>query len=66
LPLGIALGHWLWVFFAHNISAVPHTTLSVAAIATVAAGALVLANIAAAIPARQAARTSTSWLLQAD
>jgi hypothetical protein len=66
VPLGIALGHWLWVLFAHNISAVPHTTVSVTAILAVIAGALALANLAAAVPARQAAHTPTSWLLQAD
>jgi FtsX-like permease family len=66
VPLGIALGRWLWVLFARNISAVPHATVSAATIAAVIGGALLLANLAAAFPARQAARTSTSWLLQAD
>jgi ABC-type lipoprotein release transport system permease subunit len=66
LPLGIALGHWLWILFARNISAVPHATVSIATMATVFAGTVLLANLAAAIPAYRASRTSTAWLLQAD
>lgn len=66
LPLAIALGRWLWVLFAHDSSAVPHPTVSATAMAAVVGGALLLANAAAAVPARQAARTSTSWLLRAD
>ena len=66
LPLGIALGHWLWILFAHNISAVPHPTVSIATMAAVLVGRWCLANLAALLPAYRASRTSTAWLLQAD
>ena len=66
VPLGIGLGHSLWQLFARDISAVPEVTVSVVAMAAVIVGALVLANLAAAVPAYRASRTSTAWLLQAD
>ncbi|MEY2459930.1 MAG: putative transport system permease protein [Acidimicrobiaceae bacterium] len=66
VPLGIALGRWLWILFAHQIFAVPQPTVPVVSVALVAAGALVLANIVAALPGRSAARTPTALLLRAE
>jgi len=66
LPLGIALGRWLWTLFARGISAVPDPTVPVVSMVLIALGALVFANLAAAVPGRIAARTSTALLLRTE
>jgi hypothetical protein len=66
IPSGIVLGRALWDTFAHEINAVPAPTVPVTSIVLIALGALVLANIVAAVPERMAARTPTAWLLRAE
>lgn len=65
-PLGIALGRWLWDLFARQINAVPAPAVPVLDIALIAMGALVLANLIAALPGRVAARTPTAIVLRAE
>jgi hypothetical protein len=65
VPAGVALGRRLWVLFAQAIYAVPEPTVPVLPVILIALGALVLANIAAAIPGRLAARTPAAGLLRA-
>jgi ABC-type lipoprotein release transport system permease subunit len=60
------LGRSLWFDFAHKIHAVPEPTVPALTILLVAIGALILANIVAAVPGRQAARTQTAVLLRAE
>ncbi len=66
IPLGIALGRWLWILFAHEIYAVPRPTVPVPLVVYVGLGALVLANAVAALPARYAARTPAALVLRAE
>jgi hypothetical protein len=66
LPLGIALGRWLWALFARGISAVPDPTVPVLWMVVVGLGALVFANLLAAVPGRIAARTPTALLLRTE
>ncbi len=66
VPVGIALGRWLWDLFARQIYAVPDATVPVVSVVVVALGALVLANIVAALPGRSAARTPTAVLLRSE
>jgi len=66
VPLGIIIGRSLWDLFAHAINAVPHPTVPALTITLITIGAVVLANLVAAIPARQAARTRTAVLLRAE
>jgi hypothetical protein len=66
IPLGIALGRWLWVLFAHQIYAVPRPTVPALLLACIGLGALVLANVAAALPGRYAARTPTALVLRTE
>ncbi|MGB9112374.1 MAG: FtsX-like permease family protein [Acidimicrobiales bacterium] len=66
IPLGIALGRWLWVLFAHDIYAVPRATVPALLLVYVGLGAVVLANVVAAVPGRYAARTSTALVLRAE
>ncbi len=66
VPLGIVAGRWLWNLFAAQINAVPSPTVPVGSIVVVVVGALVLANLVAAVPGRIAARTPTALVLRAD
>jgi hypothetical protein len=66
VPLGIALGRSLWDLFAHDINAVPAPSVPVVAVVLIAMGALVLANVIAAIPGRLAARTPTALVLRSE
>ena len=66
VPLGIVAGRTLWDLFAHEISVVPAPTVPTAWVVAIAVGALVLANVVAAVPARMAARTPTGVLLRAE
>lgn len=66
IPLGIVLGRRLWILFAQNIDAVPRPTVPVLAVALVGVGALVFANLVAAVPGRIAARTPTALILRAE
>jgi hypothetical protein len=66
VPVGIILGRALWNLFARAIYAVPEPTVPALAVALIALGALVLANLVAAIPAQLAAGTKTAVLLRAE
>jgi ABC-type lipoprotein release transport system permease subunit len=66
VPLGIAVGRYLWDLFAREINAVPAPTVPVMSVVLIAVGALVLANLVAAVPARVAARAPTALLLRAE
>ena len=66
IPLGIALGRFLWQLFAHQLSAVVDPTIPAWPIFLVAVGALVLANLVAALPGRSAARTPTALVLRVE
>jgi ABC-type lipoprotein release transport system permease subunit len=66
VPLGIVIGRQLWTVFARNINAVPDPTVPVFSVVLVALGALVFANVVAAIPGRIAARTPTAMVLRAE
>ena len=66
VPLGIVIGRQLWTAFARNINAVPNPTVPVLSVVLVALGALVFANVVAAIPGRIAARTPTAMVLRAE
>lgn len=64
VPLGIVLGRVLWDLFANLIHAVPAPSVPALTIAGIVVGALVLANVVAAVPGRIAARTPTGSLLR--
>ena len=66
VPTGVIAGRWLWTLFAREIAAVPSPTVPGAWIVAVALATLVLANLVGAIPGRQAARTPSALLLQAE
>jgi putative ABC transport system permease protein len=66
IPLGTFLGRSLWDVFAHQIDAVPAPSVPALSILLIAAGALVLANVVAALPGQMAARCPTAVLLRAE
>ncbi|HTZ30183.1 MAG TPA: FtsX-like permease family protein [Streptosporangiaceae bacterium] len=66
IPLGIAVGRWLWIAFAHTLSTVPDPVVPASPVALAAVGALALANLVAALPGRSAARTPAALLLRAE
>jgi hypothetical protein len=66
LPLGIAFGRELWTLFAESINAVPEPSVPVFWVAVVGVGALVFANVVAALPGRLAARTPAAAVLRAE
>jgi hypothetical protein len=56
VPLGIALGRNLWTSFADQLDVVPQSSIPVVLLLVVIGAALVIANVAAAFPARMARR----------
>jgi hypothetical protein len=66
IPLGIVVGRQLWTLFARNINAVPDPAVPVLWIVLVAIGALVFANLDAALPGLNAARTPAALALRAE
>jgi putative ABC transport system permease protein len=66
VPLGIALGRYLWDLFARQISVIPEPSVPVLIVVLVIAGALVAANLVAAIPGRAAARVPAAALLRTE
>ncbi len=66
LPLGVALGRWLWGLFAREIGAVPSPSVSLASLALVAAGAVAVALVTALAPGRRAAATPAADALHRE
>jgi hypothetical protein len=66
VPIGIVLGRVLWILFAHEIDAVPMPSVPGLVIVLIVLGALLLANVVAAVPGRMAAGTSTALVLREE
>jgi hypothetical protein len=66
VPAGIAFGRFLWLAFAHELSAVPAPVVPAGSIVLAALAALVLANLVAALPGRAAARTPAAIVLRVE
>ena len=66
VPVGIALGRFLWDLFAHQISVVPDPTVPGLLVILIVVGALALANIVAVVPGRVAGRTPAALLLRTE
>jgi ABC-type lipoprotein release transport system permease subunit len=66
LPLGLLAGTRVYRSFVDRIGALPDPTVPAAAIIAFALGLLVLANLAALLPARRARRLPTATLLRAE
>ena len=66
VPMGIVFGRAIWDLFAHELFAIPDPTVPLLATGLIALGALLLANLVAAIPGRQAANTPATLILNAE
>ena len=66
IPLGIALGRWLWTSFARQIYAVPEPTVPAGWMILLPVCTLVLVNLVAALPGWTAARTPAALALRAE
>ena len=66
VPVGIALGRFLWDLFARQISVVPDPTVPGLPVILIVVGALALANLVALVPGRVAAHTPAALLLRTE
>jgi hypothetical protein len=66
IPTGLVAGRWAWHVFVEGLALVPDPRVSAAAVALIVPGALLLANIIAAVPARAAARTQPALVLRTE
>jgi hypothetical protein len=66
VPLGVAFGRELWIRFAHRLDVVPEASIPWLVLAAITAGAVVLANAVAAVPAIAARRVDPAVLLRAE
>ncbi|MGI9032912.1 MAG: ABC transporter permease [Acidimicrobiales bacterium] len=66
VPVGVALGRWLWVGFARQLSVLASPSLPVALLGGLAGGLVVVAILAAAPPARLAGRTRVATILRSE
>jgi predicted lysophospholipase L1 biosynthesis ABC-type transport system permease subunit len=66
IPLGVVVGRQVFTAFADNMGVVDDPAFPIAWIAVGAAGIAVVANVAAAIPARHARRMRAAALLNAE
>lgn len=66
VPLGLALGHWLWSLLADTLGVSTEPTIPVVALALLVPGALLLANLIAGWPGRAAARIAPAMALRSE
>jgi hypothetical protein len=66
LPTGIAGGRWAWRVFAAQLGVLPEPALPLTTIFIAIPGALVLANLIAAVPGQAAARTQPGAILKTE
>lgn len=66
IPVGAVIGRLLWTGFAEQMDVVPHTGVPLLALATVVVVAFVVANLAAALPARTARRLQPAAVFRSE
>ncbi|MGH9021039.1 MAG: FtsX-like permease family protein, partial [Acidimicrobiales bacterium] len=66
VPTGVVAGRWMWTSFANVIHVVPRVVVPWLTIGVVVVVALVVANVAAAVPAWRAAATEAAPGLRAE
>jgi hypothetical protein len=66
VPVGAAVGRWVWAAFADQLGILSEPRVPSIAVLLTVLGALVLANLIAALPARAAARTRPANVLRAE
>ena len=66
VPAGIAIGRLLWRSLASNLGIVPVPVVTISAIAAVASGTVLIANVLAIGPALAASRSRPASLLRTE
>jgi ABC-type lipoprotein release transport system permease subunit len=66
VPLGVALGRWVWTVLADDLGVVAQPRVPLLALVAVAAGAVLLANVIALVPGQIAARTRSATDLRSE
>lgn len=66
IPLGLAAGRWGWRLFADGLGVAPVAVVPVPAVLLVIPGAILVANLTAAVPGWIAARTPPALVLRAE
>jgi hypothetical protein len=66
LAVGVIVGRWLWELFARNIDVVPAPIVPLEAIVFIFLGALLLANLIAAVPGLLASRMNAASVLRSE
>jgi hypothetical protein len=66
IPLGIAVGRYLWTRFATDLYVVPQPAVSTVTVVVIAISTLALAILTAIAPGLRAARTSIATVLRAE
>jgi hypothetical protein len=66
VPIGVALGRWLWTLFARQLGVIPQPSVPIGQLALVVVVAVLLANAVAAMPGRLAARTPVALVLRTE
>jgi predicted lysophospholipase L1 biosynthesis ABC-type transport system permease subunit len=66
IPLGIAVGRFLWTRFASELYVVPQPAISMLTVAVIAISTLALAILTAIVPGWRAAQTSIATVLRAE
>ncbi|CAN5625278.1 hypothetical protein BH10ACT2_BH10ACT2_20530 [soil metagenome] len=64
VPVGVVLGRTAWRAFATQLGVVPRASIPISVVAVTIAGSLVLAILAAIVPARSATRTKSGLALR--
>jgi ABC-type lipoprotein release transport system permease subunit len=66
IPAGVVAGRWAWTALADRVGILPVPRVPLPALAMLVPGALLLANLVAALPGRSAARTQPALVLRTE
>ena len=66
LPIGIAVGRWIWTVFADQLGVPPEPVVNLPVILLAVPATLLLANLIAAVPGRVASRTQPAAILRTE
>jgi hypothetical protein len=66
LPIGVAVGRWIWTVFADQLGVPPEPVVSLPIVLLAVPAVLLLANAIAAVPGRVASRTQPAAILRTE
>jgi putative ABC transport system permease protein len=66
IPIGIAVGRWIWTSFSDQLGIVPSSAVPIAALLLAVPATLLLANLIAYLPGRAAGRVQAATILRTE